>query len=245
MFGAGFGALAAHFIASRSRTQEQILHELRSTNSAIMLTSNVCQMYLNLKGQHVAKLVAIYNAHTAAFAAHQAGQRQGTIPENEALHFEIDLRFIPNVLPAIEPLQKLIYENTSLSGHALHLVPELASAIHQQRTVNDTRSQYLNSLRPRLAEDSFRTVMYFGLSIGGETDKSYPSLVRGIGVTTDDCIFFSDALCKQLTRHGRILLRRFRGKFAVHSVDFPDAVKAGLMPDPKNYESWLKALELR
>jgi hypothetical protein len=65
--------------------------------------------------------------------------------------------------------------------------------------------------------------------------------IRGLYSTTDDCIMFSRLLSDELVRHGQRLApklpKRLRGSFP--SSDFSRQEREGLMPDPKEFPSWM------
>src|SRR5690349_18959263 len=51
--GALFGAWAAQRIAERAKVRDELLKELRHTNSATTLVFSIANAYINLKDQHV------------------------------------------------------------------------------------------------------------------------------------------------------------------------------------------------
>src|SRR4051812_46824022 len=55
--GAVGGAYGAQWIVERGRAREQILQEIRRTNTAIMLAHDISNTYLSLKRQHILRLM--------------------------------------------------------------------------------------------------------------------------------------------------------------------------------------------
>ena len=88
---------------------------------------------------------------------------------------------------------------------------------------------------------------YFGFPYGGgHVNLDYPNTIEAIYRQTDDGIFFSNLLCKDLHIHGKHLTDEFTKKFKkdaprVSEVDFAAAVASALMPDAKDYDDWTTA----
>jgi hypothetical protein len=92
--------------------------------------------------------------------------------------------------------------------------------------------------------------LYFGLQYGvGHTSTEFPDTVEALHKLTDDVIFFSELLGKDLMTHGHALVKDLR-KFArtpkekVSQIDFSDAHQQGLMPISADYADWLKGFKV-
>ncbi len=90
------------------------------------------------------------------------------------------------------------------------------------------------------------TAFYFGLPYGpGHVSTEYCDLIEALYNLTDDVIFFSELLVKDLMTHGNCILDQYKNianlkKEKIFSVDFTDPFKEGLMPDAANYTDWAK-----
>ena len=67
-FAAFAGAYGAHTIIERNRRREEWQRELRITNAAIMVSFEICNSFLALKGQHVKGLGFHYNRDKNSFS---------------------------------------------------------------------------------------------------------------------------------------------------------------------------------
>ena len=86
--------------------------------------------------------------------------------------------------------------------------------------------------------------MYFGLSFNGKrVNRVYPDMIQSIYAQTDDGIFFSQLLCKDLEEHGNEIAARFTKKFGkgapkIAQAIFTKAEQEGLMPPSQSYADW-------
>jgi hypothetical protein len=67
--------------------------------------------------------------------------------------------------------------------------------------------------------------------------------MQAIYAQTDDVIFFSSQLSKELSEHGDRLAESFKKQFGgntprITKPDFSKAKDADLMPDDRNYADW-------
>ena len=88
--------------------------------------------------------------------------------------------------------------------------------------------------------------MYFGQPYGpGHVSEEFPDTVSSMYSKTDDVIFFSELLGTDLMEHGEGLMSRYKklakpAQLKISSLDFSEARTQGLMPDPDEYQDWLK-----
>ena len=87
LFAAFAGAYGAHWIIERNKRRDEWLRELRITNAAIMVSFEICNSFLSLKGQQVRDLGFQYNRDKNAFIEFQSRRKQGPIPPNEVFNF--------------------------------------------------------------------------------------------------------------------------------------------------------------
>ena len=68
--------------------------------------------------------------------------------------------------------------------------------------------------------------------------------MTGLQNLTDDVIFFSHQLCKDLATHGNKVLDKFKSQFKgvveqIHATELSPEKTAGLMPPDEQYSEWL------
>ena len=76
----------------------------------------------------------------------------------------------------------------------------------------------------------------------------YKDTVESLYTLTDDMIFFSELLVKDLIEHGNEILNRYKKiakvkKEKIITIDFEKAHEGGLMPPEDNYREWLNGFK--
>ena len=249
--GAFAGAVAAQRTADRSKQREELLREIRNTNAAIAVAYVICNALLGLKKQHVKDLKERFDTQNAARLEFMLKRKNGKIPSNAEFVFEADLMSIqvPATLPT-DTLRALVFDRLSLVGRPLTLV---MTVTHTVQSLNDSlakRNNLIESYKSKFSDDNQGFIpLYFGLPYGdGHINLEYPGTIEAISSQTDDGIFFSNLLCKDLQEHGKYLSDAFKKKFKkgsshVTEVNFATDAASGLMPDEKKYADWVKAFE--
>jgi len=239
--GAFAGAYGGQLIVEKIKNRETLLTEIRNTNAAIMMSFDICNSYLSLKKQHVKALKETFDKQRDDLNTFHAGRKSGQIPNNVIFQFQADLQTLETMLVPIGVLQKLVFEKISLNGRPLNLTSTLIRTVQSLNNSIQKRNQLIEIYRANSPMPSELLVMhYFGLpNSGGHIDNNYPSCIEFIYEQTDDCIFFSELLCKDLVAHGEQLKKKF-GKKApkINKPDFNKAVDVGLMPDESKYSDW-------
>lgn len=91
--------------------------------------------------------------------------------------------------------------------------------------------------------------LYFGRSFAEDrVSTEYADTLEALFNQTDDGIFFSQLLCRDLMESGESALkdyRRLAKKSTEHisTIDFRQALELGLMPDESKYQDWLRAFQ--
>jgi hypothetical protein len=244
--GAFAGAYGANWIVERTKYREQLVKEIRDTNAAISLAHNVCNSLLLMKKQHIKPLKEKLDEDKARLQAHLKQFLHGQISETTPCHFFIDLETLsPSLLP-VDFLHKQVFEKLSLVGRPLTLVPELTKAVHNLSECLEKRNQLIENYKISDISSELRLRLYLGLpQANGEINNEYPHLINAIYGYTEDSIFFSQLLCKDLIEHGNQIAGQFRKKFKkgaprVSEVNFDIANELGLMPNTDEYAVWLK-----
>lgn len=239
--GALGGAYSAQRIAERAKFREQLLKEIRYTNAAITVAIGICNSLLSMKIQHVKSLKESFETRKTAFLAHLGKRKSGKVNKDEEFHLTYDFQtLLPPLLP-LDILQRHVFEELSLVGRALSLTTTLSQTVDNLSAALKKRNQLIESYKA--ANTAISPALYFGLPQNGLINQDYSSAIDAIYSQTDDGIFFSQLLSKDLVEHGNLLVRQFKkyskkGVPIISTFDFSEEEKAGLMPNPDNYSDW-------
>lgn len=246
--GAFAGATAAQRIAERSKHREELLREMRNVNAAIALAFGICNTLLALKKQHVKSLKETYDVQKAALLEFERQRNAGEIQRDKVFKLKSDLQTLnPQSFP-MDTLRMVVFERLSIIGRPLNLVVTLSQTVQNLEESLSKRNSLIESYKTVLANDTQHiSTLYLGLPYGeGHINLDYPGTIDAIYSQTDDGIFFSNLLCKDLHAHGNRLADEFKKKFkdnppCISEVDFTAVSTIELMPDEKNYADWTKA----
>jgi hypothetical protein len=241
--GAFFGAWGAQKIAARSKRRDDLLNEIRNTNAAIMLAFTVTDLSLSLKKQHVKPLKKIFEQQQLAYAIHLT-QRTLGVARPVAIHFDLGT-ITPITLP-MNILQHTVFEKISIGGRPLALMAILSQSAEILNASLKHRNELVTEFERRNVRNSAALLPeYLGLvQPPGKINQKYPDFVSAIFATTDDLIFFSLLMGKDLVAHGDKLAERFKREFEEN----PPAISrlmhwrqdvSSLIPDDSEYRSWL------
>ena len=239
--GAFAGAYGAYRIAKKSKYREELLTEIRYTNATIMVALSMFNTLLSMKRQHVRPLKKDYDAKRKACLAHIDKQRDKK-GEKDTYEFEADLESLSMPHLPVNVLQQHLYEKLSLTGRPLIVIMVLNQSMHGLREAFDGRNQWIKSNKANDLK-AFEP-LYFGLPLsGGHIDQVYPNLIDAIYTQTDDGLFFSSLLCKDLVNYGDKIVAQFKKEFGkgapkinIPVLDKPEIEE--LMPDSDEYAEW-------
>ncbi len=244
--GAFAGAVAAQRIVERGKHREELLLEIRNTNAAIAIAFGICNTLVALKKQHVKDLKTRFDAQKAAALEFQRKRKNGEIQDDVEFVFQADLQSLQTGSLPTDILRAVVFERLSLVGRPLNLVMTLAQTAQSLDGSVEKRNALIERYKTEFAHDNRNlTPQYFGFPYGnGHINLEYPGSVEAIYNQTNDGIFFSNLLCKDLHDHGQHLADEFKKKFKeeaprVSKVDF--STVADLMPDEKDYADWTSA----
>jgi len=195
-FGAFAGAVGAQVIISRGQNKQSLLSELNSVSAALMLSRSICNSFVSLKRQYVRPLQLAFEA------ANQQYER--SLQTGQALQIRSDLETFYSPRTPTDALETLVFEKIALRGRGLASAVQLVGAIEALDKIIEQRNSLINDFRVA-APMTLQTyaAKYLGMrDAHGVTDDRYPATLRGLGVLTDDCIFFSQLL--HSTRRGWI-----------------------------------------
>lgn len=243
--GAFAGAYGAQRIVERAKYRGELLKEIRNTNAATNVSFSVCNSFLSMKKQYVKPLKETFETQKAALLDHQNKRRLGEISKDKLFEFSADLQTLSLPQLPVDILQTQVFEKLSLMGRPLNLATTLSQTAHSLSASLEKRNQLIESYKvnaPTL-QDVF-VALYFGLPHGRYINQDYPSSLDAIYSQTDDGIFFSQLLCKDLVEHGEQIAARFKKKYGkgaptINKLDFTKAETLGLMPKADNYADWV------
>jgi gas vesicle protein len=245
--GAFAGAYAAQRIAEREKIREELIKEIRNTNAAIMSAFDISNSLLSLKKQHVKSLKENFDTARAQLIELKRKLDSGEIQSNKPFFFKGDLRTLPRTQLPIDILRNQVFERLTVGGRPLSLVTSLIQSIELLNSSIDMRNQLIEKYQESKAtENPNFPARYFGLPYApGHVDLNYPNAVEGIYNYTDDGIFYSQLLCRDLNDHGKSLVEDFKKHFRtkaprINEADFQKAQAAGLMPANEAYADWLQ-----
>ncbi len=235
--GAGVGAFSAQFIVEKIKNRESLLKEIISTNTAIALCFEISNTFFNVKNQHIQGMFREYKKIKNEFIAIQSGLKTQT----GTFHFETDFRLVSPPFVPIDKLLNIVFDDISLGALPIIVGSTLNRSLESCKDSLIKRNQLIEDYRSKHPiPQNILINLYFGLqNEEGHTDSSYPDTLESIYEQTDDCIYFSIFLMAKLIEHGKKLNKQYgREAPVINEPNFAKAIKEGLMPDEKNYESW-------
>lgn len=242
--GAGAGALAAQHVIERTRSRDELMREVRATNSAIMVAFTICNTALGLKKQLVAPMFNKFQESRTIFLNFQEQLRTGQYQGDAQLVVEADLKaFMAPVLPS-EALRSLVFDRINVYGKPLSLVSLIENAGVGLSQAIAERNRLIEDFKTNQSGNSNWAFYYFGEQLpSGHTHREYADIVEAIYSYVNDLIFFSAQLCVELENHGQQLSGQFKAKFrkeapVISSPDFSGPRGNGLFPPDEDYRSW-------
>lgn len=251
--GAYAGAYAAHKISERSKERADFQTQIRNTNAAITLSFMVLNAAISLKKQQTKGLCDAYFKKKAELEGFLQKLKAEDISPDIPFEFQADLRSIPFPAVPIDALRSLVYEKLSVSARPLALVATLAGALSSLADTTANRNGLIanfKELSPQVREAAL-PALYFGCSYGeGHVSTEYLDTMTGLQNLTDDVIFFSHLLCKDLATHGNKVLDKFKSQFKVvleqiHAIELLPEKTENLIPPDEQYSEWLSGFRER
>lgn len=246
--GAFAGAYAAQRVAERSKVRDELTKELRNVNATTTLVASVANAALALKKQHVASLKSTFEAERARLNDHHKKRTTGEIQGNAPYQFKADFRSMPKLLTPISTIQDISFARISATGRALSLVAAVAEGLGSLNDSIAKRNELIEDFKTnKLPPGADLVCMYFGLPYGGgHVNQEYPDTVAAIASYTDDVIFSSSLLCRDLHTYGLKLRQRLVPLVrteppTVIEVNFDKAKDEGILPTDESYPTWFSA----
>ena len=251
--GAYAGAYAAHRISERSKERADFQTQIRNTNAAITLSFMVFNAAISLKKQQTKGLCDTYFKKKAELEGFLQKRKAGEISPDIPFEFQADLRSIPFPDVPIDALRSLVYEKLSISARPIALVATIAGALSSLADTTANRNKLIASFKelPPQVREVALPALYFGRPYGeGHVSTEYLDTMTGLQNLTDDVIFFSHLLCKDLTTHGNKVLGKFKSQFKVvleqiHAIELLPEKTENLIPSDEQYSEWLSGFRER
>lgn len=234
-FGALAGAWAATSLGRHSEYRRRRFDEIAACNVAIGQCAAVANVFVAIKRQSVKPM------HDNYVQQCQLAIQAATGPAPAApviLIFTYDLQTLTPAWVSIDALDNNIADRVLSAYEPSALLPSLTQAIYNQRHVTEARNELIKKF-PTYSEDE-KMARYFGVPVlDGHTDRSYPDLMQGLMIYTDDCIYFATLLSNVLTDHAaRLAIELGDAAPTVKKSDFTSVQRDGLLPDPKQYAAF-------
>jgi hypothetical protein len=233
--GAAGGVLGSQWLTDRSKLRQQLLDDIKSTNTALAIATSVANTSLNAKMQHSKPMVDEWEGQRAAAIAHH--RAAGGTPK-EPFHFNANLIFIPPIRLPTQSLSRIVFEKISAPTKAVSLAEALERAAQDLNHFIEVRNDLIRKFEQATELDA---AAILGLPTPAGTDNRYRDFLKAILSANDDCIYFSAELVLELNKYGEKtraqLPWRFRG-VAPRIVSANFEISKEWMPDPANYESW-------
>ena len=240
--GAFGGAVGAQYITERGARRREYLSEIKQTNKAILISSQICNSALALKKQFVQPLSENY----AQVRGDIEYSSKRELLEGDQIYLELDLVKFPVPSLPMEALRNLVFSSLSVVGKELSAVTEIERAHAGLAHAMSQRDSFIDRVSSGQIADT-KHLLYLGMSLpDGRTDTAYPDLINAIAEYTDDLAFFSVTVCEELMAHGeRVadeLSKQFRHMKRPHvsNADFSGPRRTGLLVSNDGYEGWLR-----
>lgn len=240
--GAFGGAVGAQYITERAARRREYLSELKQTNKAILISSQICNSALALKKQFVQPMSEKYAQVKGDITYSSKRELHG----GDQIYLELDLVKFPVPSLPMEALRNLVFSSLSVVGKELSAVTEIERAHAGLVHAMSQRDSFIDRVSSGQISE-FKHLLYLGFPLpDGRTDTTYPDFINAISEYTDDLAFFSVTLCEELMAYGdRVAVeisKQFRVKKRPHvsNADFSGPRRTGLLVSNDRYEGWLK-----
>lgn len=248
--GAFAGAVAAQNVADKSKRRDELIKEIRNTNTAIALTFSIFNLMFAIKKQCVAALKINYDEEKDRYLNYHAKLNNGQHQNLEPYALKFDLRGMSVTSPPTKVLQDIVFTALSSIGRPVNLVAALEEAVGNLNISITKRNELIALFRTeQFPEGADFEHMYLGVPYrDGHINQEYGDIVAAIASYTDDAIFFSRLLCQDLREHGLKISSNFERLTKDRSpriteVDFKLDRYDELLPAEEQYATWFTAFK--
>jgi hypothetical protein len=243
--GAFAGAYGAQKIALRSKIRDEVVKEIKETNSAIMLALTITNLGVALRKQHIKRLITSYHEHLKRAEDHLEGIRNGSIERHTPLNLPMDFSTLQAISPPIKYLEEIILGKLSTAGRFVATVTALGDGVNNLNETLQKRNDLIGDYKAnRLPAGAAIHHLYLGWKYeGNKVNNDYSNTISAIDHYLNDVVFFGMTLCEELQVHGQRIAaknkKHLRGAPSdVMTVDFSEARESGLIPDAGQYKDW-------
>ena len=238
--GAFAGAWGAVIINDRRKNRAELIDEIRNTNLAINMAASIFSSLVTLKKQLVKPLKDDWEKQKTEFLNHVEKIRLRQINQDAKIDIVFNLQNLSLQHLPLDVLQKQIFENLSLIGRPLSLTTTLVGTANTLDIFFEKRNLLIESYKEN---NNLTPSLYFGLRNEGLINEDYSSTIKNISQLTDDGVFFSNLLCKDLMEYGketRDQYRKIHGKEAPRVSSF-EVLEENLkfIPCDDKYSDWI------
>lgn len=138
-----FGARGAQHVISKNNTLEASRRDIHLISSAQMICLSIANSAMAMKRQHIRPLSENYFKQVSI-------AREGIERALPAVHIQMDLQKLPIPFLATSQLEKILFENISLSGRALSAFNSLIGAINLMRDSIIDRNELVDLWREKI-----------------------------------------------------------------------------------------------
>jgi hypothetical protein len=242
LFSSFAGAYGAQRIAERGKAREELLKEIRATNTALIVAFGICNSLLAMKKQLAKPMKERFDSGKANCLGLMEERKAGLIPPNTIFRFNADLQSLPKVLLPVDILQRQAFESLSLVGRPVALVTTLRQTVEALNESIEMRNRWIDAVKETGKEVPVE--IYFGLPYGGgHINLELANYIEAIHAHTEGGIHFGYLLCRDLREHGLEARKQFQKSFRgegprINEPLFKRAEEEGLMPDPAQFADW-------
>lgn len=235
------GAWAGSWATQRTINKHEVLKraqiELSAVNHAINLCFTVANHYLGYKKQMTQPMNERYQK-TDKLVRETLAAGSGEVLLNA------DFLILPTVDLPIPHIERILIEQVSMRGRGLVAAMHLRGV---NRSLHDSlleRRQLIAAIQGASISSKRLAELYLALPDDqGNVDSRFRDNVFAIVSQTDDCIFFSTLIAKDLHKHGKALLRKHGRRLGTEKKSLTtwnwNEDGEGLMPRDEDYKAWL------
>lgn len=240
MIGAGFGALAAGYIAKKGKRYDSVSQEIRACNLAMLLVQQCFNLALTLKIEAVKPVTDAYEMARDEYL----DQKVDTPSARQSL------QKIHPINPPLDALRTAALESLTLPGPTIRAVLQVFESTNCLNRALILRNELTDTfLHQQFPPGMDFHHMYFGIPKGGICHAGYSDCMKSMARYNDEALFFSMTLCQMLDEQGVQLRKELkklrRGKVSINRFRLNEKIPEGIIPDSKNYAGWFAGYEVR
>lgn len=235
------GAVSAYLLTARNENEKLKLQEDTAITRAFQAATSIMNSVLNFKEQivlpKVKELAHLTETVESKFA--EPGTRPVIIP----LDIHQLLLSHPVLNLAAHRIDFKIQNVYSIVGRPVQCADEVRRSSEMLDSIINSMNLLIEDFSKSELADEDRIFLMLGLMQGKEnrkTDERFRSTIDNLRKVTDDILFFAHLLAQDLEHHQTAWRKRnhLRKRSRLRLADLGD--KAALLPNLKEYESWLK-----